>query len=188
MAMRSMVLRRRVSDRPADYARAVGSITWHGVGEIVLRTAVVYGVVLLLLRLAGKRELGQMSTFDLTVILLVANAVQNAMVGPDTSLLGGLTAAVVLIIINFVIAVGSVRIPRLQWLVEPPPTPLVRDGAIDRRAMRRELVTREELETALREHGVDDLGKVSLATLEADGNISIVTRDEPKHRSRRHPL
>jgi uncharacterized membrane protein YcaP (DUF421 family) len=183
-----MVLRWPGSDRLGLYARAVGSITWHGVGEIVLRTAVVYVVVLLLLRLAGKRELGQMSTFDLTVILLVANAVQNAMVGPDTSLLGGVTAAIVLIVINFAIAVGSVRVPRLQWLVEPPPTALVRNGAIDRRAMRRELVTREELDTAMREHGVDDLGKIRLATLEADGNISIVTQDEPKRRTRRHPI
>jgi uncharacterized membrane protein YcaP (DUF421 family) len=183
-----MVLRRPGSDRRADYARGVGSITWHGVGEIALRTTVVYLVVLLLLRLAGKRELGQMSVFDLTVILLVANAVQNAMVGPDTSVVGGLTAAVVLIVINFAVAVGSVWFPGLQRLVEPPPTPLVKDGAIDRRAMRRELVTREELDTAMREHGVEDIGKISLATLEADGNISIVTRDEPKRRTRRHPI
>jgi uncharacterized membrane protein YcaP (DUF421 family) len=166
----------------------VGSITLHGVAEIALRTTIVYVVVLLLLRLAGKRELGQMSVFDLTVILLVANAVQNAMVGPDTSVVGGLTAAVVLIVINFAVAVGTIWFPSLQGLVEPPPTPLVKDGAIDRRAMRRELVTREELDTAMREHGVDDLGKISLATLEADGNISIVTQDAPKRRTRRHPI
>jgi uncharacterized membrane protein YcaP (DUF421 family) len=160
----------------------VGSLTLHDASLIALRTVVVYIAVLVLLRIAGKRELGQMSVFDLTVILLVANAVQNAMVGPDTSVLGGLTAALTLVIVNALVAVGSVHWPVLQRLVEAPPTVLVRNGAIDRRAMRRELVTRDELDTSLREHGVEDLGKVSLATLEADGNISIVTDEKPRHR------
>jgi uncharacterized membrane protein YcaP (DUF421 family) len=177
-----MVLRAPGSDRPALYPRVVGSLTLHDAGLIALRTLIVYLAVLVLLRIAGKRELGQMSVFDLTVILLVANAVQNAMVGPDTSVLGGLVAALTLVVVNAIVAVGSVHWPTLARLVEPPPTVLVRNGAIDRRAMRRELVTREELDTSMREHGVDDLGKVTLATLESDGNISIVTGDEHRHR------
>jgi uncharacterized membrane protein YcaP (DUF421 family) len=158
--------------------------TLHDAAGIAGRTLAVYVAVLLLLRLAGKRELGQMSVFDLTVILLVANAVQNAMVGSDTTLLGGLVAAATLVVVNFVVAALSSLVPGLNRILEPPPTVLVRGGIIDRRAMRRELVTREELDTALREHGVQNVGDVDRATLESDGTISIVTeggerRDRP---------
>jgi uncharacterized membrane protein YcaP (DUF421 family) len=180
-----MVLRGAAPTGAASTLAPVGTLTLHGAGVIALRTLVVYFSILVLLRLAGKRELGQMSVFDLTVILLVANAVQNAMVGADTSLLGGISAALVLIMVNFAVAVLSTRFDWLRRLVEPPPTILVRHGTIDRRAMRRELVNREELQTAAREHGVSALSDVWRATLEADGSISIVTRDD--HARRRPP-
>src|SRR3954447_14195367 len=159
--------------------------TLHDAAGIAGRTLVVYVAVLALLRLAGKRELGQMSVFDLTVILLVANAVQNAMVGSDTSLPGGLVAAGTLIVVNFAVAVASSRVPGVARLLEPAPTVLVRDGVLDRRAMRRELVTREELDTALREHGHEGIEAVRQATLESDGSISIVTGEGHHHRPRK---
>src|SRR5438876_4332536 len=96
--------------------------------SIVARTIIVYAAVLIGLRLAGKRELGQMTPFDLVVILLIANAVQNAMVGPDTSVTGGLIAASVLIAANYGLAIARERIPLLHRVVEGTPTLLVHDG------------------------------------------------------------
>ena len=96
--------------------------------EIILRTAVIYVFVLMFMRLAGKREIGQLTLFDLVVLLLVANAVQNAMVGPDTSLIGGLLAAITLIGLNFIVARLRLRWPFLRGLVEGSPTVLIQHG------------------------------------------------------------
>ncbi len=142
--------------------------------EIVLRTAVIYAIVLLGLRLAGKREIGQMTVFDLVVLLLLANAVQNAMVGPDTSLTGGVIAAVVLLVLNTGVARLRMRWPRLRRLVEGTPTLLVLHGEAIPEHLRREGVDQETLEAAFREHGVADLTDVEMAVLEIDGSISVV--------------
>jgi uncharacterized membrane protein YcaP (DUF421 family) len=141
---------------------------------IILRTLAIYLVVLVGLRLAGKREIGQMTVFDLVVLLLVSNAVQNAMVGPDTSLLGGILAALVLLLANFLLA----RL-RLNWsffrrLVEGSPTLLVLHGQVIAEHMRREGMDTESLLAALREHGVEDVSGVEMAVLEIDGSISVV--------------
>jgi hypothetical protein len=106
--------------------------------NIALRTAAIYLVALIGLRLAGKREIGQMTVFDLVVLLLIANAVQNAMVGPDTSLTGGVLAAVVLLILNAVVARLRLRWPRLRRLVEGSPTLLVLHGEVLAGHLRRE--------------------------------------------------
>jgi uncharacterized membrane protein YcaP (DUF421 family) len=145
--------------------------------EIVVRTAVVYIVVLALLRLAGKRELGQMSPLDLVVILAIANAVQNAMTGGDNTLAGGVIAAATLVAVN--VAVGRIahRIPLVGHLFESEPTILLKDGKVIAANLRRESVEREELEMAAREHGIDDLAEVRAAYLERDGSISIIPRD-----------
>ena len=142
--------------------------------NIILRTVVVYVVVLAGLRLAGKREIGQMTVFDLVVLLLIANAVQNAMVGPDTSLVGGLVAAVVLLLLNAAVARLRLRWPRLRRLVEGTPTLLVLHGEVITDHLRREGVDPETLVAALREHGVAELADVEMAVLEIDGSISVV--------------
>jgi uncharacterized membrane protein YcaP (DUF421 family) len=142
--------------------------------EIVLRTAAVYLALLLGLRLAGKREIGQMTVFDLVVLLLIANAVQNSMVGPDNSLTGGLIAAAVLILINSAVAALRLRSARVRRLVEGTPTVLVLHGNVIEEHLRREGIDEEILEAAIREHGVADLGAVEMAVLETDGTISIV--------------
>jgi uncharacterized membrane protein YcaP (DUF421 family) len=142
--------------------------------NIMLRTAVVYLVILVGLRLAGKREIGQMTVFDLVVLLLITNAVQNAMVGPDTSLTGGILAAAVLLILNAVVARLRLRWPRLRRFVEGSPTLLVLHGEVIADHMQREGLDQETLETAFREHGVADLSGVEMAVLEIDGSISIV--------------
>jgi len=145
--------------------------------EIILRTAVIYVVVLLLLRVAGKRELGQMSAVDLVVILVIANAVQNAMTGGDNSLIGGIIAASTLVAMNLVFSRVASRLPYLERLFTSEPTLLIDDGKLMERHLANENVTRAEVEMAAREHGIDDLAKVRAAILERDGSISIIPRE-----------
>jgi len=141
---------------------------------ILLRTVLVYLVILVGLRLSGKREIGQMTVFDLVVLLLISNAVQNAMVGTDTSLTGGILAAVVLLVLNVIIARLRLRSPLLRRIVEGTPTLLVLHGEVIPQHMRREGIDEESLLTALREHGVAEVGDVEMAVLEIDGSISVV--------------
>jgi uncharacterized membrane protein YcaP (DUF421 family) len=141
---------------------------------IIIRTIVVYIVILVGLRLSGKREIGQMTVFDLVVLLLIANAVQNAMVGPDTSLIGGILAAAVLLGANALIARLRLRWPRLRRWVEGTPTLLVLHGEVIPAHMRREEIDEETLLEALREHGVGEISGVEMAVLEIDGSISVV--------------
>lgn len=156
-------------------------------GEIVVRTALVYLALLAGLRVAGKREIGQMTPFDFVVILLVANAVQNAMVGPDASVTGGLLAAAVLIGLNYGLAALRDRLPWLRRVVEGEPTLLIHDGVLLRENLRRERVEEAEVLMALREHGLDQPQQVRLAVLETDGSISVVPASgEPPLRGRRH--
>jgi len=154
--------------------------------QVALRTALVYLAVYAGLRLTGKRELGQMTVFDLVVILLIANAVQNAMVGPDTSVTGGIIAAFVLLAVNAIVA--RLRLRGRAWgrLLEGVPTVLIHDGEIVRTNLQKEGVARDELEMAMREHGVDSVRDVKLAVLEVDGSISIVPADSRVLRTRRH--
>jgi uncharacterized membrane protein YcaP (DUF421 family) len=156
--------------------------------DIVLRTAGVYVVILLGLRLAGKREIGQMTVFDLVVLLLLANAVQNAMVGPDTSLVGGLLAAIVLLVLNALVARLRLRWPVLRRVVEGSPTLLVLHGEVITEHMKRERLDEETLEAALREHGVGDLSDVEMAVLEIDGSISVVPVGGTTKHVKRPPL
>ena len=141
---------------------------------IIVRTTIVYLIILIGLRLAGKREIGQMTVFDLVVLLLIANAVQNAMVGPDTSLVGGILAAVVLLLVNAAVAGLRLRSPRLRRLVEGTPTLLVLHGEVIPQHMRREGIDEESLLVALREHGVAEISEVEMAVLEIDGSISVI--------------
>lgn len=154
-------------------------------GDIVLRTVVVYIALLIGIRVAGKRELGQMSPFDLVVILIIANAVQNAMVGADTSLTGGLLAAFTLLVINWV--VGRLRL-RYHWLerdITGHATLLVNNGHFIDHNMQREGVDAEDVEMAMREHGIDKVEQVQVAILEVDGTISIVPIQDGEHHTRR---
>jgi uncharacterized membrane protein YcaP (DUF421 family) len=152
--------------------------------DIVLRTAAIYVAILIGLRLAGKREIGQMTVFDLVVLLLLANAVQTAMVGPDTSLLGGVLAAGVLLILNAALARLRLRWPRLGRMIEGSPTLLVLHGKVLADHLRREGLDQETLEAALREHGVADVANVEMAVLEIDGSISIVPISTETHHIR----
>jgi len=167
----------------------MGTDAW----AVVVRTLLVYVGVFAGLRLAGKRELGQMTVFDLVVVLLIANAVQNAMVGPDFSIQGGLLAALTLLVANRVIALARLRGGTWGRVIEGTPTILVEDGELIEPRLRREGLERQELEMVIREHGVDGLSEVKLAVLETDGSISIVPMSAhvvrtPKHirQTRKH--
>jgi uncharacterized membrane protein YcaP (DUF421 family) len=154
-------------------------------GAIALRTVVVYLVLLFLLRAAGKRELGQMTPFDLVVLLIVSNAVQNAMVGPDTSLTGGLLAACVLVALNLVMSRFVLRASWFRTRVIGSPTLLVHDGQIADANLRKEGIDVDEVLQALREHAVEELASVKSAVLEVDGTISVIPADAASSRTRK---
>jgi uncharacterized membrane protein YcaP (DUF421 family) len=155
-------------------------------GEIVLRTAVIYLVVLLGVRLSGKREVGQMTPFDLVLLLLISNSVQNAMTGPDTSVIGGVAAALTLLVMNYLIAELSGTNRRFRKIVQGQPTLLVHDGNVLSGHMSKEHVSMDELERALREHGVNNYHDVALAVLEVDGSISCLKYDELSPNAHNH--
>ena len=144
--------------------------------EIILRTFVVYVTVLVLLRAAGKRELGQMTPFDLVVILVIANAVQNAMTGGDNSLTGGIIAAATLTFVNIGVSRWGSSVPFVRRLVVSEPTLLLQDGKPITENLERERVDIGELEMAAREHGIAELSQVAAAVLEEDGSISIIPK------------
>ena len=158
--------------------------------EVALRTLIIYAVVLVGIRLTGKREVGQMASYELVLILLLANAVQNAMTGPDTSLTGGVVGACTLLIANATITRVSSRSRKLRALIEGTPTVLILHGKVINKNMEKENIAHEELEQALREHGVSTSADVAIAVLEVDGSISILKKDElpsvvrPHHRIR----
>jgi len=152
---------------------------------VALRTVLVYVCLLTGLRLAGKREIGQLTVFDLVVLLLISNAVQNAMVGSDSSLTGGLIAAVVLLVGNMLVAQLRLRSTRLRRLVEGTPTLLVLHGQVIPEHLRRESLDEDMLEAALREHGVANIRDVEMAVLETDGSISVVPGGGETKRVRR---
>jgi uncharacterized membrane protein YcaP (DUF421 family) len=152
----------------------------HVLAEIVLRTGVIYLLVLIGVRLSGKREVGQMTPFDLTLLLLLSNSVQNAMTGPDTSLAGGAVAACTLLLMNYTVAGLSGSNRRLRRMIEGQPSLLVHAGKVIESHMARERVSMDELNRALREHGISSCDQVALAVLEVDGSISCLKYDEIK--------
>ena len=146
--------------------------------EIIIRTGCIYVVVLLGVRLTGKREVGQMTPFDLTLLLLLSNAVQNAMTGPDTSVFGGIAAALTLLILNYVIAEWSGANRRFRKLVQGSPSLLIHNGEIVTAHLAREHVTVDEVQRACREHGIGSIHDVALGVLEVDGSISLLRYDD----------
>ena len=152
------------------------------VWEIVFRTVVVYVAVFGLLRVAGKRELGQMSVSDLVVILVIANAVQNSLNAGDVSLTGGLLSAATLVVMNVLLDRFGRRLPFFRRFVVDEPTLLLQDGKPIEKNLQHEGIAIEEIEMSAREHGIADLAEVSAAILEADGSISIIPKEGGKIR------
>jgi uncharacterized membrane protein YcaP (DUF421 family) len=149
-----------------------------------VRGIVTYAALLIALRIFGKREIGQFTIYDLVFILLVANALQPSMTGPDTSLTGGIILIIALVGTNFIIGRLD-RVPRIHQLLSGSPSVIIKNGKFIPGALEREGVTSDEAEMAIREHGIDDLKEVELGVLEPDGTISIVPTDAAMRKSKR---
>ncbi len=155
--------------------------------EIILRTLAVYVFMIVAIRIFGKKELAQLSVIDLVFILLISNAVQNAMVGPDTSLDGGLIAAGALFLANFTLKQILYRSKSINKLIQGESILLIYDGEPNMENCKKAEITIEELEAAVREHGARDIQKVDLAVLEVDGNISVISNDYQSKSRVSHP-
>lgn len=146
----------------------------------VLRAVVVYAFLLLLLRITGKRQVGQLAPFDLVLLLVLSNAVQNSMNAGDNSLVGGLISATALVALNYSVGFLTFRSRRIERLVDGQPEVLIRDGQLFKAVMRRAQLTEQELQAALRQAGCAEVEEVSLAILEVNGAISVIQqRDKP---------
>ena len=143
----------------------------------VLRAVVVYFLLLLLLRLSGKRTMGQFTAFDMLLVVLLGNAVQNALLGSDTSVIGGLLLAATLIALNWLVGLASARSAKVENWVEGVPVLLARDGRVFRDVLRRELISKEDFERTMREAGCLDVADIRLAVLETDGHITLIARE-----------
>src|SRR5689334_10014491 len=147
--------------------------------EFLVRGAIVYLFLIVLLRFSGKRQVGQLAPFDLVLLLVLSNAVQNSMNGGDNSVIGGLISAVALVGLNWVIGYVTFRSKRLEQFIEGKPQIIIHDGHIYRDVMNRERLTQHELEAALRTAGCASVTDVHFAVLENNGQIS-VRRKDPK--------
>jgi uncharacterized membrane protein YcaP (DUF421 family) len=149
--------------------------------EKVLRTVAVYLGILFIIRFAGKRLMAQMNSLDLVVVLLLSNVVQNAIIGQDNSLVGGLLGALVLVVVNALLDRWAQRNSRVDWLLNGRPTVVIRDGEVDDVAVRRLGMSPQELGNALRRQGVDSAAEVAYAAMEPGGTLTV--RLKPGERS-----
>jgi uncharacterized membrane protein YcaP (DUF421 family) len=165
-------------DRSVFMAKEIGmSLMQNSYVQVVLSSVAVYLFMIAAIRLFGKKELSQLSVIDLVFILLISNSVQNAMVGSNTSLTGGLAAAAALFITNYIFKQFLFRFPKFSRMVQGEEMMLVYKGTLNRDNLKKARITEEELIEAVREHGVAGIADVDLAILEVDGNISVLSDD-----------
>ena len=153
--------------------------------EKVLRPIFVYAFLVFGLRVFGKRELAQLNPFDLVVLLTISNTVQNAIIGDDNSVTGGIVGALTLLVVNFAVVRFLYRHSRLDQLVEGVPDLLIEDGQVNTDRLKRETITDAELEAAARKQGFASLSEVDRAVLEPGGGITFIAR-HPKPEESRH--
>ena len=146
--------------------------------DIVLRSVSVYFFMVIALRVFGKKELSQLNTADIILILLISNSVQNAMVGSNTTLWGGMLAALALFIINFLFKKVMLNSKFIKALIQDKPEILIHEGKIYFKTLSKLGITDDELKESMREHGVEFYKDVKLAMFEIDGNISIISGNE----------
>lgn len=144
---------------------------------IIAKSVTIYVFIIAAIRLFGKKELAQLSVIDLVFILLISNSVQNAMVGNDSSVLGGIAAALGLFICNYIFKFFLRRSAKFGKLVQGEKIVLVVDGKVLQHGLQRAMMSVDELQMAVREHGVEDIKKANLVVLEVDGNITVLSSD-----------
>jgi len=152
---------------------------------ISAKSVVIYVFIVAAIRIFGKKELAQLSVIDLVFILLISNSVQNAMVGQDTSVPGGLAAASGLFIVNYIFKYLLKRFPKFSDMVQGHAVLLIYDGKVLHQNCDHALFSMEELKAAVREHGIEKIEDVDLAVLEVDGNVSVVSKDFTQKTSRK---
>ena len=143
--------------------------------DIVIRSVSVYLFMVIALRIFGKKELSQLNTADVILILLISNSVQNAMVGNNVSLYGGLVAALALFVLNFILKKVMYRFKNVNDFIQDKPVILIHDGKIDFKILSNLEISSDELDEVIREHGVGNYKEVKLAMMEVDGNISVIS-------------
>jgi uncharacterized membrane protein YcaP (DUF421 family) len=158
--------------------------------DIVCRSVVIYLFIIVALRIFGKKELSQLNTADIILILLISNAVQNAMVGANTSLWGGILAATVLFSLNFLFKKGMYKSKVFRDLLQEKPQILIHNGKLDFKILSKLNISHDELKEVVREHGLEHFTDVKLAMLEIDGNISVISGEtslkQTKHKRKIH--
>ncbi len=148
----------------------LSTVTWW---ELILRAAIIYFFLLILLRVSGKRQVGQLSPFDLVLLLVLSNAVQNAINGGDNSVLGGVISAIALVSLNYLVGLATYRSKKVEALVEGRPEVLIHNGVLFTQVMDRQKLTHHELNAALRAAGCACIQEVHFAILENDGQITV---------------
>ena len=148
--------------------------------EFVLRAAVIYLVLLVVLRMSGKRTVGQFTPFDLMVLVVLGSSVEGSLIGEDTSLLGGVILAVTLIACNWLVGFGASRSPRIRRWIEGDAVELGRDGEVFDPVLRKQNLNRTDIQEALRDNNLADPSEAESIMLEVDGTITVV----PKKRAR----
>jgi uncharacterized membrane protein YcaP (DUF421 family) len=146
--------------------------------EIVVRSAVVYLFLILILRVSGKRQIGQLAPFDLVLLLVLANAVQNSMTGGDNSLVGGLISCSTLVGLNYAVGFAAFRNEKLEAVIEGRPQVVIHNGRLLEDVMAESKLTRHELEAALRQAGCPEIGDCHSAILENNGQISVIKKKD----------
>ncbi len=145
--------------------------------ELIVRGGVVYAFLLLILRISGKRQVGQLAPFDLVLLLVLSNAVQNSMNGGDNSLVGGMISAATLVALNYAISFATYKSKRLEAIIEGRPEIIIHNGKVFQDVMARAQLTHHELQAALRRSGYSCVEDVATAVLENNGSISVVPRN-----------
>jgi uncharacterized membrane protein YcaP (DUF421 family) len=151
--------------------------------ELIIRAAVVYFILILLLRITGKRQVGQLSPFDLVLLLVLSNAVQNSMNAGDNSLIGGLLSAVTLVGLNYLIGYITYRNKKIETIIEGTPQVLIHNGKLYEKVMAKAQLTHHELDAALRNAGYASIEEVHSAILENNGTITVLQNMNGKPRS-----
>ncbi len=154
--------------------------------DVALRSFAVYLFMLIAIRLTGKKELSQLNTTDVVLILLISNAVQNAMVGTNTSLSSGLVAAAGLFLANYTLKKIMFKNKKVRDIISEHPEILIHDGIVNTENLNKLGINHDEIKEAMREHGIDKLADVKLAMLEIDGNISIISGEDKNLQQTQH--
>lgn len=156
--------------------------------EKILRPVIVYSALVILLRVFGKRELAQLNSFDLVVLLSLSNTVQNAIIGEDNSVTGGLVGATALLGINYLVGWIVYRRPSLDRIFEGSPTMLIEDGRVNRKGMAHELLTDDELMVVLHRQGFESVKEVEKCVLEAGGSFHITRKTQSREEKQRSEI